>query len=456
VGKRTRQSVRIQDAFVRPVDVVFDGEALTSDAGLLLLRSLDERLGVTRTLARCLEDRRDPRKVAHRADELFRQRVYAIAGGYPDGNDAAVLGDDPVLKEVCGRRGMTGARLASQPTASRFENAVTGRELVHMGRALERFVIERHRKRLHGQAKLVTIDLDPTPDRTYGQQTFSFFSGCYEAWCYQPQLGFLSFDGEHDQHLFHARLRPGNARCWRGAFNVLTRTVAHLREAFPGVKIRVRLDAGFNTPRTFAVLEDLGVEYVVAMPSNKRLERLAEPYLVRARRLAEEEDESARVFGEFRYAPLDDAWPHQRRVVVKAEVVVHSGREPKDNPRYVATNVRWGAQNTYESFYCGRGDVENRTKELNLGLALGRTSCTRFLANQLRVLMTAAAYVLFQALRHAARDTVLARAQVPTLRDRLLKIGARVVQSVRRLVVHMPAACPSREVWLAVARVVVT
>jgi Transposase DDE domain group 1 len=165
VGKRTRQSVRIQDAFVRPVDVVFDGEALTSDAGLLLLRSLDERLGVTRTLARCLEDRRDPRKVAHRADELFRQRVYAIAGGYPDGNDAAVLGDDPVLKEVCGRRGMTGARLASQPTASRFENAVTGRELVHMGRALERFVIERHRKRLHGQAKLVTIDLDPTASR---------------------------------------------------------------------------------------------------------------------------------------------------------------------------------------------------------------------------------------------------------------------------------------------------
>lgn len=192
------------------------------------------------------------------------------------------------------------------------------------------------------------------------------------------------------------------------------------------------------------------------MAGNPRLQRLAEPYLVRARRLAKEEDESSRVFGDFRYEPLKGAWPHDRRVVVKAEVVVLPGREPKDNPRYVVTNLRWGAQNTYESFYCGRGDVENRTKELNLGLSLGRTSCTRFLANQLRVLMTSAAYVLFQALRHAARDTALAHAQVPTLRDRLLKIGARVVQSVRRLVVHMPAACPSREVWLAVAKVVVT
>lgn len=454
--ERTRQSVRIQDAFVRPVDVVFDGETLTSDAGLILLRALDERLGLTRRLASCLVDRRDRRKVTHRVDELFRQRVYAIAGGYPDGNDAAVLGDDPVLKEVCGRRGMTGARLASQPTASRFENAVTGRELARMGRELECFVIERHRRRLRGRARVVTIDLDPTPDRTYGQQTFAFFSGCYESWCFQPQLGFLTFDDESDQHLFHARLRPGNARCWRGAFHLLRRTVAHVRKAFPGATIRVRLDAGFSNPRTFEVLEELEVEYVVATNGNPRLDRLAEQYLVRARRHVARSGVSERVFGEFKYAPLKGAWPHERRVVVKAEVVAFPGREPRDNQRYVVTNTTWSAASTYAVFYCGRGDVENRTKELNLGLALGRTSCTRFLANQLRVLMTAGAYVLFQALRHAARGTSLASAQVPTLRERLLKIGARVVQSVRRLVVHMPSACPSREVWLAVARVVVT
>jgi hypothetical protein len=444
--------VRFEGPFARPIDVEFDGEAESSDGGLILLRAADERVGLTAALASCLEDRRDPSKVEHGLVELFRQRVFGIAAGYPDGNDAALLGTDPVLKEVCGRRGVSGATLASQPTLSRFESGVTAREAVLMGRKLESFVIERQRARLHGRARRITIDLDPTEDRTYGQQCFSFFNGHYDSWCFLPQLGFLTFDDEREQHLFHARLRPGNSRCWRGAHALLRRTVPQLRAAFPGVKVRVRLDAGFACPRTFAVLEELGVEYVVAMAGNARLAQSAEPLLAQARRTAQKTGESARQYGSFRYAPLKDAWPHERRVVVKAEVVVHPGRDPRDNPRYVVTNLRLPAETVYAGVYCGRGDVENRIKELNLGLALGRTSCSRFVSNQLRVLLTATAYVLFQELRRAAKDTPLARAQVPTLRERLLKIGARAVESVRRLVLHLPAACPWRKPWLTVAR----
>lgn len=456
--ERTRQSVRVERGFRKPIDVQFDGESQSSDGGLVLLRAVDDRIGLTEALAACLRDRRDPSKVAHQVGEIFRQRVFGIAAGYPDGNDAAVLGADPVLKEVCGRRGVSGDDLASQATLSRFEAGVSAREAVAMGRTLETFMIQQHRARLRGRAKLITIDLDPTEDRTYGQQSFSFFNGHYDNWCFLPQLGFLTFDDEPDQHLFHARLRPGNSRCWRGALPLLRRTVTQLREAFPGAVLRVRLDAGFCCPRTLLILEELGCEYVVAIPGNKRLEGKAKRLLAKARRTAKETGQSAKVYGEFRYAPRNKSkkkerrvWPRRRRIVVKAEVVVHPGREPRDNPRYVVTNLRLPPKALYADVYCARGEIENRIKELNLGLALGRTSCARYVANQLRVLMTAAAFVLFQQLRLRAARTDLARAQVPTLRERLIKVGARAIESVRRLVLHLPAACPWRESWLAVA-----
>lgn len=455
----TQQRVRVEQGFLKPIDVIFDGESQSSDSGLVLLRAVDDRLGLTRALVARLGDQRDPARVTHCVSELFRQRVFGIAAGYPDGNDAAVLGADPVLKEVCGRRGVSGNDLASQSTLSRFESAVTAREAVAMGQELEKLVIEAHRTRLKGRAKRITIDLDPTEDRTYGQQSFSFFNGHYESWCFLPQLGFLTFDDELDQHLFHARLRPGNARCWRGALPLLRRTVKRLRTAFPGAVIRVRLDAGFCCPRTLNALDRLGVEYVVAIQGNKRLDQEAERLLVKARAEAKRTEQSAKVYGDFRYEPRrrsskQEAWSRARRIVVKAEVVVHAGREPRDNPRYVVTNLRLSPKTVYAEVYCARAEVENRIKELNLGLALGRTSCSRYVANQLRVLMTATAYVLFQQLRLKASKTPLARAQVTTLRERLIKVSAQAIESVRRLVLHLPAACPWVESWLAVARAV--
>ena len=205
----TRQSVVFPEGFSKPIVSKFDQPSASSDGGGLLLGALDRGLGLTERLASALTDARDPSKIEHTYKELFRQRVFSIALGYPDGNDAAKLASDPVLKELCGRRAIRGAPLASQPTLSRFENAPSARELVRMGRDLESFVIARHQKRKGRKVRWVTIDLDPTDDPTYGQQPFTFFHGHYDTWCYLPLFGFLTFDDEPEQHLFHARLRPG-------------------------------------------------------------------------------------------------------------------------------------------------------------------------------------------------------------------------------------------------------
>jgi hypothetical protein len=467
MAESTRQSVLFVDAFSKPLTVKFDGDTLTSDAGLVLLSALDRGLGLSARLVRYLRDPREQLKVRHGIPELFRQRVFSIACGYADCNDSAVLGNDPVLKEVSGR-GVDGMPLASQPTLSRFENAwvegkqanrlARGRELVLMERELEDFVVEHHEKRLGRKAKLVTIDLDPTDDPTHGQQAFTFFNGHYDTWCYLPLLGFLTFNDEPEQFLCVSRLRPGNATACRNAFPVLRRLVGKLRRAFPKARIRVRLDGGYACPRTFALLEELGVEYVVGLPGNKRLDRLAGRFRRDARVLQKASGKAEQVFGEIHYRPKKKSkkkpwlsWPRRRRVVVKAEVVTLLDSDPRENTRYVVTNMTQGPEAIYE-IYRGRGESENRIKELHHGLEFDRTSCSAFLANQLRLLATATAYVLFQELRLRLARTELSRAQVTRLRDTLLKIGARVVRSVRRIVLHFPAAYPWQELWRNIAR----
>jgi hypothetical protein len=329
---------------------------------------------------------------------------------------------------------------------------VDAKALIAMSRDLEDLVIERHRKRLHGRADRIVVDLDPTDDPTHGQQAFSFFNGHYDTWCFLPLIGFLSFDEEPDQYLFLARLRPGNATPRRGALRTFRRVVRKLRKAFPKSEIVVRLDGGFSAPATYRVLEELGVKYAVGIGKNKKLVRLAEPAMEKARTKHGETGLVARHYSSFRYTAK--SWKkNERRVVVKAEVTLHPGRDPKENPRFVVTNLRDRADLLYE-FYTWRGEVENRLKELVNDLELGRTSCTSFLANQLRVLMTATAYVLFQELRLRASRTSFARCQVRKLRERLIKIGARVVVSVRRIVLHFPTAYPWQDTWRRIAMAV--
>jgi hypothetical protein len=448
----TRQSVLFPELFGKQLTVKFDQREGSSDGGAILLAAADRRLGLSERLAACIKDRRQPGKIEHTVHELLTQRLYAIACGYPDCNDAARLSGDPVHRLLSRGETLAEAMLASQPTLSRFENAVDRASLYQMGMRLAESVLERHRKRLgRRKVKHVRIDLDPTDDPTHGGQQLAFFNGHYDSGCYLPMAGFLTFNGEPDQYLFCYVLRPGNAPAKQGAIGILDRIIGQVRANFPKARIVVRLDGGFAGPELLNFLDDSDVDYLVGMAENKVLKRRARRLMGRARRLARIKDKTANVFGETRYAA--QSWKNRkRRVLIKAEVVRAEGKPPKDNPRFVVTNLTQSPRHLYKRVYCGRGDIENRIKELHHGLEIDRTSCTNFLANQLRVLITAAAYVLMQEVRLAAKGTSCERAQVSTLRDRLIKLGAWVETSVRRIVVHLPKGAPHRCEWQRIAR----
>jgi Transposase DDE domain group 1 len=443
------QTVLFPDLFDRPLVATFDQADASSDGGAILLKAADARLGLTAALADCLIDGRASGRIDHTLHELLAQRIFGIACGYPDANDADRLADDPIQKLLLDRDPIDGAALASQPTISRFENAVGPTALYELGHTLAHQVVERHHRRLHGRARRITIDLDPTDDATHGAQQLSFFNGHYDAWCYLPLLAFVTFNDEVEQYLCAALLRPGNAPATRGALGVLRRLVPLLRTAFPTAQVRVRLDGGFACPAVFDYLDDEQLEYVVAMGKNAVLDRAAAVAMDEARALHALSGATAHVYTETSYQA--QTWAQPRRVIIKAEVVQHPGREARDNPRFVVTNLRQRPQWVYERIYCARGDIENRIKELQHDLGLGRTSCSRFWANQLRVFCTAAAYVLLQELRLRASRTSCARAQVATLRLRLLKLGVRVVGSVRRLVLHLPVSTPDASAWRQIA-----
>lgn len=444
-----RQTVLFPDLFDKPVVARFDDPHATSDAGAILLKAADRRLGLIERLADRVSDDRQAGKIDHTIEEMIAQRVFALASGYPDCNDAARVGSDPIHKLLVGRDPIDGDALASQPTLSRFENAVGPRTLYRMAETLADVVIDRHRRRLRGKARRITIDLDPTDDPTHGGQQHALFHGYYGSWCYLPVVGFLTFDGEPEQYVFTAMLRPGNAPAKLGAVAILRRVLERLRRAFPKARYFVRLDGGFACPEVLDFLDaERGLDYVVAIAENKVLARFAEPLMRKVRRLAKRSNETVRLFGERRYRA--GKWKTGRRIVIKAEIVRLGERAPKDNPRFVVTNLRSAPETVYQR-YRQRGDVKNRIKELHHGLEIDRTSCTQFWANQFRVLLTAAAYVLLQEIRRAAARTASARAQVATLRDRLLKIGARVVASVRRIVLHMPDTFPYADDWRRVA-----
>lgn len=390
-------------------------------------------------------------KVEHSILDLVRQRLYGIACGYPDGNDYAQLAEDPIQKFLIGRDPLSGPTLASQPKLSRFENAPRRADLYRMSEALAESVVERHRKRLGRRVKNITVDLDPTDDPTHGEQQLTFFNGHYNSWCYLPAAGFITFDKEPDQYLFCYVLRAGNAPAKQGAIGILDRIIERLRSAFPKARILVRLDGGFGGPELLNFLEESKVDYIIGLAENKVLKRRARRWMGRARRLSKRDGKTANVFGETRYAAC--SWKGQeRRVLIKAEVVRQEGRQPKDNARYVVTNLKGSPRHLYKRVYCMRAEIENRLKELHHGLEIDRTSCTNFLANQLRVLLTAAAYVLMQELRLSARGGECARAQVSTLRERVLKLGVWVERSIRRIVLHLPASFAYRRDWLRIAR----
>ena len=436
----SKQSVLFPQALHKPLHVAFDEPDTTSDGGASLVK-------LTESMTSCISDAREFHKIVHSSADLFRQRVYGLTCGYADANDVARVGKDPFHKALLDKD--ADGVLASQPTLSRFENSLGPRDLYRMSEALCDTVLDRHQKRLR-KVKRVTIDMDPTDDATYGQQELAFFNGHYDNWCYLPMLCFVSFDKECDQYLVAAVLRSGAASAREGAIAILRRVIAALRSRFAGVQIRVRLDGGFAGPEMFDFLEAEEVEYLVAMAKNSVLARRSRRDLGHARRLSRDSAASEAVFGETRYAAK--SWKeHKRRVIYKAEVVRLEDRTPRDNCRFVVTNLTHTPKNVYK-IYRQRGDSENRIKELKDGLYLDRTSCTHFFANQMRVLMTAAAYVLLQEIRLKLKHTSLAGSQVESIRLKLLKIGGRLKTSVRRHVLHLSEHHPWAKEWMQVAR----
>ena len=424
------KQLRFESLFSKEVIADFEGGQLTTDGGGLLLRELDQRYRLAEQLSACLHDPRDADKIKHHLLTMVRQRLFAIALGYEDNNDAAWLSKDPALKIMAGRAPESGDHLASQPTLSRFENRVTAMDLLR----LSGWLLDLYLKTHPGPRKVIVIDMDATDDPTHGQQQFSFFHGYYEEHMYHP---LLVFDGQ-DGFPLAAVLRPGNAHASKGALAVLKRLIKKLRKAYPKALILFRADAGFAVPALYDYLEGQPqTRYVIGFITNNRVLEKAAPLLEKAQRRYQETGEKQRLFTSFSYQA--ESWDQPRRIIAKVEYT-HLGA----NQRFVLTNLVRKPQFVYDDLYVLRGDVENRIKELKLDLKADRLSCHRFLANQFRLLLYTVAYCLFWLLRHHLKGTELATAQVNTLRLKLLKIGARIRETSRRIWVHLASGYPYR------------
>ena len=422
----------------RRVELSFDGPDTSSDGGLLLLRRVDDALGLTARIATHVSDKRAPGMVIHSRHEQIRQRVFGIALGYEDQNDATTLRQDPLLRAACGREPTQGPGLSSQPSLSRLEHAVTGRDVVKLQRALEADYVAS----LPADTAVVVLDMDATDVETHGQQPLSFFHGHYDHQMYFP---LLVVDG--DGRIVSVRLRAGNAGNFRYALAQLVRIVRAIKARFPGAQVAVRADAGFCAPRLLDALEDLNtelgdIEYVIGIQRNSRLVSSLETELALAAETSRAM-QPARVFSAFTYAAK--GWRRQRHIVAKAE---HLGDKP--NPRFVVTTLdEFPPRFLYENGYCGRGNAENRIKDFKTALAGDRLSCTTYIANAFRLLLHAFAYRLMDALRDHLKPIApaLGRAQFDTIRLRLLKVAAHVRGSVRRIAVMLPRSFPLADVF---------
>jgi hypothetical protein len=416
----------------------FDGGRLSSDGGVELLAQADDVLGLTAALTSVIPDHRDPIRIKHEMVEMVCQRVYQIGIGYEDCNDADDLRHDPMLKLAVDRLPETGADLASQPTLSRLENSVTSTTLRRMA---ERFVDLFFKAYGHTRPERIVLDFDGTDDPTHGQQQLSCFSGHYDEHCYCPLIVTAQVDGGSHE-LLVAMLRRGAPTGDGGALAVLRRLVARLRAHWPGVAITFRADAGFCRPELLSWCEDPdnSVDYIVCIGENSVLKRLGQPCLDQAKAQFEAKGEEARVVGEFSYAA--GTWDRQRRVIVRA-------RFGPDGPdlRFVVTSFQDAEPEELYDEYSMRGEMENRIKELKNGLKMDRTSCHRFVANQFRVLLHAAAFCILNYIRKCLQGTRLQDAQVGTLQRHLLKLAVRVTQSTRRICLHFASSCPVQDLW---------
>jgi hypothetical protein len=435
----TQSSFKFVPHFRRAVVVDFQGGTMTSDAGALLLRQVDRRLGFLRRLAGCFTDFRSPWLTQHGVEPMLAQRVYGLALGYEDLNDHDQLRHDPLMNVLAGKR-EPDRPLASKSTLCRLERTpATGaerdryRKIHYDAEAIDQLLLDVFLEAHPEAPEQVVLDLDVTDTPLHGRQEGRFFHGFYDEYCYLPLYIFCG-----DQ-LLTVRLREANQDASAGSLAEIQRIVARLRNRWPKVKIILRGDSGFCREELMRWCEDHRVDYVFGLARNDRLRRRIGKTMRRAKVQAKHTGRPARVFTEFRYRTRM-SWSRARRVIAKAEQI-----RDKENPRYVVTSLAgsaWRSRALYEDLYCARGEMENRIKEQML-LFADRMSAETMRANQLRLYLSAAAYVLVEALRRLAlQGTEMAQAQVNTIRLRLLKIGALVRWTARRVSVSMASAYP--------------
>jgi hypothetical protein len=432
----------------RTVVASFDGGTVSSDGGVLLLAEVDRRLGLLGLFAACFKDHRNPDLVEHSIEELVRQRVFGLALGYEDLNDHHELRTDPLLASVVGKSDPTGSDrrqeqdrgkpLAGKSTLNRLEwGAVKQdryRKISLDTEAVDRFFVDAFLAAYQKAPAEIVLDLDATDDPLHGEQEGRFFHGYYGGYCYLPLYIFCG------SHLLCSRLREANVDASFGAVTELDRIVARIRQSWPEVRIIVRGDSGFAREELMSWCESHGVDFVLGLARNARLQRALGGELEQARAQFEESGKAARVFKDFVYQ-TKKSWSRQRRVAGKAEHLSKGA-----NPRFIVTSLpseKWSAQELYEKLYCARGEMENRIKEQQLCLFADRTSTHHLSSNQVRLWFSSVAYVLLNELRRLGlAGTDLAQARCDTIRTKLLKIGAQVKVTVRRVWVHLASSYP--------------
>jgi hypothetical protein len=440
----------------RQVLADFEGGDITSDGGALLLRKTEQLTGIIRQFANCFTDHRNPNLIEHTVDELVAQRVYGLALGYEDLNDHDDLRCDPLLATVVGKADPTGRSrqrrrdrgnaLAGKSTLNRLELTPVGadagsryKKVVCRTHDVERLFVSLFLQAHVTPPARIVLDVDATDDPIHGHQLGRFFHGYYKNYCYLPLYIFCG------EHLLCAKLRPSNIDASAGALKQLQKIVAQIRNAWPDVAITIRGDSGFCREPIMAWCEANGVDYVLGLAQNRRLLAMITAEQEQARAAFERTTEPSRVFAELEYRTLK-TWNRARRVVAKAE---HLAKGP--NPRFVVTSLSAesrAAQPLYEEDYCGRGEAENRIKEQQLHLFADRTSAATMRGNQVRLFYSSIAYVLMSALRRLGlAETDLSCAQCQTIRLKLLKIGALVRVTVRKVWVRLASGCPYAELF---------
>jgi len=434
----TQSQFQFAPHFARQVIARFDGGQMTTDAGGLLLRETDLRLNLLTRFAECFVDRRNPTLTKHSVRELVAQRVYGLALGYEDLNDHEQLRHDPMLRLLAGKPHLEEQPLAGKSTLNRLElndgTASRYSKITYWRDAIDELLVEIFVEAHATAPEEIVIDVDTTDVELHGSQEGRFFHGYYDEYCYLPLYIFCG------EHLLGVRLREANIDASAGSLREIERVVGQIRRHWPQVRVVLRGDSGFCRDELMSWCEDHAVKFLFGFARNERLRRLIAEPLAEAARQYQATQKPARVFAEFPYQTTTGSWQRQRRVVAKAEHI-----DGKENPRYVVTSLtaeECAAQPLYEQCYCARGDMENRIKEQFI-LFADRASAESIRANQLRMYLSAIAYVLVSGLRRLGlQATELASAQVTTIRTRLLKIGAQVRVSVRRVALAMAAGYP--------------